>query len=91
MLFPLESRLKIKLGFSLKTKSDSWDHSLFVAYQNYTIFDGELAKYNYMHEDNRHEARNFTVSPGNITIAMIEADQLRLKLYHQEFDSNFTD
>lgn len=74
MLFPLESRLKIKLGFSLKTKSDTWDHSLFVAYQNFTIFDGDQAKYNYMHEDTRHISSNFTVSPGNITLAIIEAD-----------------
>ena len=74
VLFPLESRLKVKVGFSLKTKVESWEHSLFVAFQNYSIFDGDQDKYNYMHEDTRHISSNFTVSPGNITLAIIEAD-----------------
>lgn len=44
-----------------------------------------------MHEDTKQVSSKFTLSPGNITLATINTDLLRLKLYYQDEDKEYSD
>ena len=79
VLFPLESKVKFKLGFSVNTGTDTWEHSLMVVYQNYTQV--KIDKSSTINAKGLDESHKIKIDGKNIKMALIEADQMRLRVF----------
>lgn len=77
VLFPLESKVKLKVGISIDTGFDTWEQSLFAVYQNYTTND-QLKKFR-GGED--WKTRKCEISGKDINVSIIIADQMKLRVF----------